>query len=272
MKTHKYWAGTEETFLSLGDLYAKGETLKAQTAGYQLDLPPIYELHGSVGIIKIEGSLITGEAGIMRLYGMTGYQDIENAIVQGIKDPKAKTLMIYADSGGGSAKGVDNTGLLLKNAAAVKPMSAYVETAYSAAYWLTAAASHITIGNMGEAGSLGVIYIAMNRADQYAQQGIEVKVMRAGKYKALGNAYEKFSPEFEAQRQPKLDMMYEMFINHVAECRGVSYAVADQVMGQGLEFMGQQALDAGLVDHIGDMQMALDYAKINKTLANVKGM
>lgn len=265
----KFWLGSQESYDAFQIALSKGAQMKAQTAGYQLELPPVYELHGNVGVVKIEGYLDEGEAGIMRFFGMTGYQDIQNAIVQGIKDPKAKSLMVYSNSPGGNSKGLEQTSELLANAAQVKPMSAFADEANSAAYWLTSVAPHITLGRMGTAGSIGVLSVFKNYAKQLADEGIEVKVMRAGKYKALGNPYEAFSEEFLTETQEKLDIMYGMFTEQVAANRNTTVAVADTVMGQGRVFLGKQALEVGLVDAIGDMETALAYAKSNRNLANV---
>ena len=53
----------------------------------------------------------------------------------------------------------------------------------------------------------------------------------------------------------------------VARNRGTTAIIADQVMGQGREFLGKRGLDVGLVDAIGDLEDALAYAKANRTLA-----
>jgi ClpP class serine protease len=102
---------------------------------------------------------------------------------------------------------------------------------------------------MSVVGSIGVIAVHQEFSKQLAAAGVTVKVLRAGKYKALATPVEPLSSAAEAQMQARLDAVYQVFVEHVAESRGVTFAQADK-MAQGREFFGREALDAGLVDGI----------------------
>ena len=271
MKT-QFWMGTEDSFQA----YEKAVPLaEAKHAEYLAssdgadtpDFPPLYERVGDVGVIKISGSLIPGEAGFMRYFGITGYGDIKAAVLEGIADKGAKSLMVYSDSGGGSVAGVEDAEAFIRNASMVKPMNAFSEFSASAAYWLTSAAGHITAASTSINGSLGVIRVVTEYSKAFEKEGITKTVMRAGRYKALGNPYEPLSEDGKAEIQAKLDDLYQLFMGTVARNRGTTVIIADQVMGQGREFLGKRGLDAGLVDAIGDLEDALTYAKANRTLA-----
>lgn len=271
MKT-QFWMGTEDSFQA----YEKAVPLaEAKHAEYLAssdgadtpDFPPLYERVGDVGVIKISGSLIPGEAGFMRYFGITGYGDIKAAVLEGIADKGAKSLMVYSDSGGGSVAGVEDAEAFIRNASMVKPMNAFSEFSASAAYWLTSAAGHITAASTSINGSLGVIRVVTEYSKAFEKEGITKTVMRAGRYKALGNPYEPLSEDGKAEIQAKLDDLYQLFMGTVARNRGTTVIIADQVMGQGREFLGKRGLDAGLVDAIGDLEDALAYAKANRTLA-----
>ena len=271
MKT-QFWMGTEDSFQA----YEKAVPLaEAKHAEYLAssdgadtpDFPPLYERVGDVGVIKISGSLIPGEAGFMRYFGITGYGDIKAAVLEGIADKGAKSLMVYSDSGGGSVAGVEDAEAFIRSASMVKPMNAFSEFSASAAYWLTSAAGHITAASTSINGSLGVIRVVTEYSKAFEKEGITKTVMRAGRYKALGNPYEPLSEDGKAEIQAKLDDLYQLFMGTVARNRGTTAIIADQVMGQGREFLGKRGLDAGLVDAIGDLEDALAYAKANRTLA-----
>ena len=271
MKT-QFWMGTEDSFQA----YEKAVPLaEAKHAEYLAssdgadtpDFPPLYERVGDVGVIKISGSLIPGEAGFMRYFGITGYGDIKAAVLEGIADKGAKSLMVYSDSGGGSVAGVEDAEAFIRSASMVKPMNAFSEFSASAAYWLTSAAGHITAASTSINGSLGVIRVVTEYSKAFEKEGITKTVMRAGRYKALGNPYEPLSEDGKAEIQAKLDDLYQLFMGTVARNRGTTVIIADQVMGQGREFLGKRGLDAGLVDAIGDLEDALAYAKANRTLA-----
>ena len=271
MKT-QFWMGTEDSFQAYEKAVPLAETkhtewLASSEGSDEPDFPPLYERVGDVGVIKISGSLIPGEAGFLRYFGITGYGDIKAAVLEGIADKGAKSLMIYSDSGGGSVAGVEDAEAFIRNAAMVKPMNAFSEFSASAAYWLTSAAGHITAASTSINGSLGVIRVVTEYSKAFEKEGITKTVMRAGRYKALGNPYEPLSEDGKAEIQAKLDDLYQLFMDTVARNRGTTPIIADQVMGQGREFLGKRGLDAGLVDAIGDLEDALAYAKANRNLA-----
>ena len=271
MKT-QFWMGTEDSFQAYEKAVPLAETkhaewLASSEGSDEPDFPPLYERVGDVGVIKISGSLIPGEAGFLRYYGITGYADIKAAVLEGIADKGAKSLMVYSDSGGGSVAGVEDAEAFIRSASTVKPMNAFSEFSASAAYWLTSAAGHITAASTSINGSLGVIRVVTEYSKAFEKEGITKTVMRAGRYKALGNPYEPLSEDGKAEIQAKLDDLYQLFMGTVARNRGTTAIIADQVMGQGREFLGKRGLDAGLVDAIGDLEDALTYAKANRTLA-----
>ena len=271
MKT-QFWMGTEDSFQAYEKAVPLAEAkhaewLASSEGADEPDFPPLYERVGDVGVIKISGSLIPGEAGFLRYFGITGYGDIKAAVLEGIADKGAKSLMIYSDSGGGSVAGVEDAEAFIRNAAMVKPMNAFSEFSASAAYWLTSAAGHITAASTSINGSLGVIRVVTEYSKAFEKEGVTKTVMRAGRYKALGNPYEPLSEDGKAEIQAKLDDLYQLFMDTVARNRGTTPIIADQVMGQGREFLGKRGLDAGLVDAIGDLEDALAYAKANRNLA-----
>ena len=273
----QFWLGTEASF----EVYEKALPLaQAKQAEWEAradreddeepDFPPLYERMGDVGVIKVEGSLIPGEAGWMRYFGITGYADIKAAVLEGLADKGAKSLMIFSNSGGGSVAGVEDAESFIAQVAQHKPMSAYSEFSASAAYWLTSAAGHITTSPTGVNGSLGVIRVVTEYSKAFEKEGVTKTVMRAGRYKALGNPFEPLSEDGKAEIQSKLDDLYQIFIDVVARNRGTTAIIADQVMGQGREFLGKRGLEAGLVDSIGDFESALAYARANRKLATKK--
>ena len=273
----QFWLGTEASF----EVYEKALPLaQAKQAEWEArtdkeddeepDFPPLYERMGDVGVIKIEGSLIPGEAGWMRYFGITGYADIKAAMLEGLADKGAKSLMIFSNSGGGSVAGVEDAESFIAQVAQHKPMSAYSEFSASAAYWLTSAAGHITTSPTGVNGSLGVIRVVTEYSKAFEKEGVTKTVMRAGRYKALGNPFEPLSEDGKAEIQSKLDDLYQIFIDVVARNRGTTAIIADQVMGQGREFLGKRGLEAGLVDSIGDFESGLAYARANRKLATKK--
>lgn len=257
----KFWAGTDESLQSYlasvkrmletnaqrPDGQSLGDTPAAQTLA-----PRLFSLHGNVGVVTVAGPLNNTDSWMNEVMGATGYPEIRAALVHAAKHPDVKAIAMDIKSGGGSVSGVTDTADLISMIdTRVKPIHAFSDGIIaSAAYWLGSSARTLDIGKVTEAGSIGVITVHQDISKMYADMGITSTVLRAGKYKALGNPFEPLSDSAKEHIQGQLDQMYTMFTQHVADARGVSYAVADTKMAQGRVFIGQAAVDVGLVDSV----------------------
>lgn len=253
----KFWAGTEESLLSFISSLDKltPEVMAAQAAAYgaaerEEEVPRLYSRQGDVGVVSISGSLVNSASWINQYLGYTGYPEIRAALIHAAKDPEVKAITLDIKSGGGAVSGVSDTSDLIRMIdKKVKPVYAYSDGMIaSAAYWLGSSARSLSVGKVTEVGSIGVLLVHKEMSKYMEKEGITATVLRAGKYKAMGNPYEALSDSAREQIQGQLDQMYTMFVEHVADARGVTYAVADQKMAQGRIFIGQAAVDVGLAD------------------------
>ena len=253
----KFWAGTEESLLSFISSLDKltPEVMAAQAAAYgaaerEEEVPRLYSRQGDVGVVSISGSLVNSTSWINQYLGYTGYPEIRAALIHAAKDPEVKAITLDIKSGGGAVSGVSDTSDLIRMIdKKVKPVYAYSDGMIaSAAYWLGSSARSLSVGKVTEVGSIGVLLVHKEMSKYMEKEGITATVLRAGKYKAMGNPYEALSDSAREQIQGQLDQMYTMFVEHVADARGVTYAVADQKMAQGRIFIGQAAVDVGLAD------------------------
>lgn len=253
----KFWAGTEESLaLYLASLRALAEgKLEQPQSRYTEDegerRSRLLSKHGDIGIIRIAGPLNNTDSWINEYRGMTGYPEIREALVQAASDASIMGIILDINSGGGQVSGVFDTAKLIQRVDKIKPVHTFSDgTIASAAYLLGSAARTVTIGRMTEAGSIGVVQVHQEVSKMLEEIGIKATVMRAGKFKALGNPFEPLSDEARAEMQQQLDDMYRVFVEHVADRRKVSYEVADKKMAQGRVFVGDRAEAVGLVDAV----------------------
>jgi signal peptide peptidase SppA len=162
-----------------------------------------------------------------------------------IEDDDVNAILLDIDSPGGMVAGcMDLADFIFANNKknGGKPIWAIAnEQACSAAYALGCGADQFFVPRTAECGSVGVLWLYTNVQDALAEAGIRVRVFRAGKHKAEGNAYEDMSKETADRIQSELDEMREIFIETVARGRGLSKkAVRDT---EALTYMGAHARD-----------------------------
>jgi signal peptide peptidase SppA len=254
------WYGTEASFYEAIAL-EKRISASIQAGGPFDDVPGDYLLtkQGNIGVVSIAGPLVNSDHPLLAFFGVSSYPAIRRAVVSAAKDPAIDHIVLAIDSGGGAVDGVaDTADLLARVNAKVKPITTVATGMMaSAAYWLGASAAKVHAGQTSEVGSIGVVSVHIDRTKQLEMDGVKATVLRAGKFKALVNPFEPLSDEARAEVQRSLDAAYKIFVQHVADARGVSFERADQKMAQGRVFFGAQAKAAGLVDSITTMDAVL---------------
>lgn len=264
MNLNNIWLGSEETYLEaqaaheryLAHLQSGKPLAQVKASSDDEDDDPwdddITEIVDGVAIITIQGSLLDGTFGwIGKWFGIVGYGDIQNALVKAVQNMDVRSIMLVIKSGGGAVSGVEETAALIQNVDAVKPVTTYSpSTMASAALWLGVAARKVYAGSTAIVGSIGTLTVVASRARQLKEDGIDAKVVRSGKYKALGHPVDELSEEALAEAQSKIDYLADMFLSYVADRRGVNKGAADAKFGQGRTFVGHQAQGVDLVDEV----------------------
>ena len=253
------WLGSQTSYEIV--LEAKANALANYGDKDEAYIPKLLSIQGNVGVITVKGSLVNGHAGYMSYFGVTGYGDIRDALLAAIQEPSVSAILMDYDTGGGAVAGVHETAQLIARVDKIKPVFGYNGgTQASAGLWLGASVRKSFIAETAITGSLGIIMVHAERSKQLEQDGVKVTVIRAGSEKALASQYEPLSKEAKASLEAQAQVMYDIFLGHVATQRGVSNTVADTKFGQGKEFIGQQAVAAGLVDTVGTLEDAFTAA------------
>lgn len=272
------WAGSEHSLqLAMGAHAAIMAGTFSAAKDEDEETPYLLSVQDGIGVIAVKGPLVNRDSWINRYVGVTSYADIRRALVHASQDASIKGILLDVESGGGAVSGVADTGNLIKTIdKKVKPVWAYADGHMaSAAYWLGASARQVFSSNTAIVGSIGVICTHQEYSKAMKTAGIGVTVMRAGEFKALANSHEPLTDVAVQQIQSQLNAAYSVFIEHVADARGTTVSVADQRMGQGREFFGEQALAAGLVDGISafDAVFSRFHAKVldNKAVTQNNG-
>ncbi len=199
---------------------------------------PVIRLNGTIGM----GGRSLNDAALAPL--------IERAFKKG--KPAAVALVI--NSPGGSAVQSSLIAARIRRMADEKnvPIHAFVEdVAASGGYWLACAADDIWVDQSSIVGSIGVIFASFGFPELMARQGIERRVVTAGRSKSLADPFLPQKPEDVERLKALQGPIHQAFIDHVKARRGTR--LADHDLFNADIWVGQGAVDLGLVDGVAHL-------------------
>ena len=174
-------------------------------------------------------------------------------------DDRARALLVFIDSSGGSAAGAEALHTALRRVGAAKPVAAIMgATAASGAYMAALGADRIFARNATITGSIGVVLQAPQFTGLMETLGIDMEVVRSGPLKTVPNPAERLTPAGRAALQALVDEIFDMFVDMVVERRPLSRAEV-LALADGRAFTGSSAAANGLVDAIGGEASARDW-------------
>lgn len=206
-----------------------------------------------VGIMRVSGPMVAEESWFDRYFGIMSYPMIGRAVAKLVESYEAGEIhsIVHAwSTSGGDASGIDQLSETLKIAAGRAPntVSWTGTRALSAGYWLSIINPSLQADRMAEVGSVGVVATAVSLAKRLERDGVEAKVVRAGKNKALLHPYEPLSEKGIADLQDKADKLHGFFLDHVVSNRSQVSINDKDTWGDGRTFFAQEAIALGLVD------------------------
>lgn len=216
----------------------------------------------AVLLYRVAGPVAIGGEHVARVH-VEGFIRDDGALRRRIEeiaaDDRAKALLVFVDSSGGTAAGAEALYEALRKVGTAKPVAAVMGgTAASGAYLVAIGADRIFARNATLTGSIGVILQAPQVVGLLETLGIGVDVVRSGPLKTVPNPVERLTPAGRAAAQALVDEIFAMFVDMVAErrplSRGEVLALAD-----GRVFTGRSAVANGLVDAIGGEAAARDW-------------
>ena len=201
---------------------------------------PVIRLQGTIGA----GGRSLNDASLAPL--------IERAFAKG--KPAAVALVI--NSPGGSPAQSSLIAARIRRLADEKgiPVHAFVEdVAASGGYWLACAADHIWVDATSIVGSIGVIFASFGFPEFMARQGIERRVVTAGKSKSFADPFLPQKEEDVARLRALQEPLHATFIDHVKRRRGGRLSATADLFNADI-WVGQGAVDVGLVDGVAHLK------------------
>ena len=171
------------------------------------------------------------------------------------EDSGSQAIVLLINSPGGSPvqAGIINDEIKRLRAKYKKPVYAVVEeSCASAAYYIAAATDRIFVDKASIVGSIGVLMDGFGFTGLMDKLGVERRLMTAGENKGF---LDPFSPQTEKHRafaQSMLDQVHKQFIDVVKAGRGKRLKETPELFS-GLFWTGQQAVEMGLADQLGNV-------------------
>ena len=174
-------------------------------------------------------------------------------------DDRVKAIVLRVNSGGGSAMASENIWreLHLATEAGIPVVTSMGGVAASGGYYIAAPSDSIFAEPNTLTGSIGVVAIIPNVNELMNDKlGVTFDTIGTGRYTNALSPVIPYSSADMAFFQESIDEIYTLFVNRVAEGRGLPEARVRQI-AKGRVWTGRDALDVGLVDRLGSLDEAL---------------
>ncbi len=202
---------------------------------------------GNIGIVEINGMILSSK------------KVIEN--IQDFKSNSAiKAIILRIDSpGGGIAPSQEIYREIMKTKKQKKVIASLGSTAASGGYYIASATNGI-VSNPGTiTGSIGVIMEYANIMEIAKKIGISPIVIKSGEFKDMGSPLRELKDKEKAILQSLVDELHQQFVNDAAKARGIKPEIMAK-LADGRVYSGQKALKLKLVDRLGNLDDAIQWA------------
>ena len=223
-----------------------------------------------VVVIRVEGEigLESGASGLLG-GGSAAGREIAGRIRKAADDSGVVAIVVRIDSPGGDGNASDLIWRELVRARKEKGkpvVASMASVAASGGYYVAVGADAIWAEPSTITGSIGVFSGRFDASELFAKLGVGTATIKTA---ASADLFEANRPLTDAERrrlQALVDDFYEGFVEKVAAGRKLTAAQVDKV-ARGRVWTGAQALEKGLVDHLGGLAEAVVEAKRRAALA-----
>lgn len=200
-----------------------------------------------VGIIEIAGAIADSKV-------------LVNQIKTFREEKAVKAIVLRIDSPGGGVGASQEIYREIQRTVAEKQVIASLgAVAASGGYYVAAACDGIMANPGTITGSIGVIMGHTNFEELLRKIGLTPVVIKSGEYKDLGSPLRPMTAEEKALLQDLIATIHQQFVAAIADGRQMEMAQVE-ALADGRLFTGSEALTLGLVDRLGNLEDAVQWA------------
>jgi protease IV len=206
------------------------------------------KVHGEkVGVIEITGPIIESKETIRQIKQFREHNDIK-AIVVRIESP-----------GGGVGPSQEIYREIRKTVPDKKMVASMGAVAASGGYYIAAGTDGIMANPGTITGSIGVIIGYTNFEALFEKIGLTPVVIKSGEYKDMGSPVREITDREKNLLQAFVNKTRLQFVRDVSEGRGKPTSEIE-TLADGRIFTGEEAKENGLVDRMGNLEDAIEWA------------
>jgi protease-4 len=205
-----------------------------------------------IRIIPITGAIFSGSDS----FSSDTFSDEVIAQLEYAQNNKQiKAVILEIDSPGGTVVGSREISNAIEDFD--KPIVTWMrESAASGAYWIAVSTDHIVADPATSTGSIGVTGSYLQFSGLLDDYNVTYERLVSGEYKDTGSPFKKLSQQERDLIQRKINLINNMFIEHIATSRGLSNPYI-RGLATGETFLGIEALDKKLIDSLGGKKEAV---------------
>lgn len=224
-----------------------------------------------VALIRVEGMIVDGESKQppsniplpipFLLEPRAGDITVVQEVRQALQDKRCQAVVLYIDSGGGSAMASETMTAALKKLAAQKPLVvAMGSVAASGGYYIATPAHCIMAHPQTITGSIGVIGGKVVNTGLIQKLFFHREIITRGENALFNDSSRPYTQKEREKMQEKIQHTYQLFLKQVVTGRQMTLEEVEAISG-GRVWTGRQAHELGLIDELGDLNRALKKAR-----------
>lgn len=212
--------------------------------------------NNKIALVYAEGEIVNGQGSGQQVGG----DRLARQLRQLRQDEDIKAVVLRINSPGGSVTASEEIQREVRLSRDKKPVIVSMgDYAASGGYWIATGANHIFAEPNTITGSIGVFGLQFNVQKLANSNGLTWDVVKTGRYADRTTISRPKTPQELAIAQKSVNQIYDQFLNKVAESRKLPKQKVAQI-AQGRVWSGQDAKALGLVDEIGGIDDAIEYA------------
>ena len=210
-------------------------------------------------VIPVRGLISANVSGRI---GVSMVEDVKIQLRQAEEDNQVKAVVLAIDSPGGEVTASDNLYNAVKRVRMRKPVVVSMGSmATSGGYYIACGGSYLMANPTTFTGSIGVIIQALRYNDLLEKIGVAPVTFKSGAFKDMLSGLREMTPEEKAYIQGLVMQTYGVFVGVVARERHLDEEKLRTGIADGRVVSGKDALDAKLVDGLGEIEDAYRKAK-----------